>query len=375
MAKDLYAVLGVSKDATAEELKKAHRKLVREYHPDRNPDDPAAEERFKEVQEAYDVLSDPEKRQAYDQGGMFGGFGGEGGFGGQPGGFPGDLGDILSGIFNRGGAPGAGAPPIRGRDLETEVRISFDDAMNGTQISVTVPKSESCPTCAGTGARPGTTSETCPSCQGRGIDAQGQGFFSISQPCSQCGGAGQVIPEPCQTCGGTGRTHQTKRYRVKIPAGVKDGSRIRVAGKGEAGERGAPSGDLFVTVQVTPSPIFRRLDDGNLEVEVPISVTEAIRGGTIEVPTLDGTKRIRVAPGTQNGAIHRLKGEGPPRTSGKGRAEKGRGDIRYRMEVSIPKELDAEQRKAVDQLAEAMNGNDPRAELLAKARAGGGRKS
>lgn len=369
MAKDLYAVLGVSKDATDEELKKAHRKLVREYHPDRNPDDPSAEERFKEVQEAYDVLSDPEKRQAYDSGGMFGGFGGgQGGFGGQPGGFPGDFGDIFSGIFNRGG-PGAGAPPIRGRDLETEVRISFDDAMNGTQISVTVPKSETCPTCSGSGARPGTTSETCPSCQGRGIDSQGQGFFSISQPCAQCGGSGQIIPDPCQTCGGSGRTHQTKRYRVKIPAGVKDGSRIRVAGKGEAGERGAPSGDLFVTVQVTPSPVFKRLDDGNLEVEVPISVTEAIRGGTIEVPTLGETKRIRVAPGTQNGAIHRLKGEGPPKSAGKGKS-RGRGDIRYRMNVTIPTELNDDQRKAVDQLAETMNGSDPRQDLLAKARAG-----
>jgi len=367
MAKDLYAVLGVSKDATAEELKKAHRKLVREYHPDRNPDDPSAEERFKEVQEAYDVLSDPEKRQAYDAGGMFGGFGSEGGFGGQPGGFSGDFGDIFSGIFSRGGGAGAGAPPIRGRDLETEVRISFDDAMNGTQISVTVPKSESCPTCAGSGARPGTTSETCPACQGRGIDAQGQGFFSISQPCSMCSGTGQIIPDPCRTCGGTGRTHQTKRYRVKIPAGVKDGGRIRVAGKGEAGERGAPSGDLFVTVQVTPSPIFKRLDDGNLEVEVPISVTEAIRGGTIEVPTLGGTKRIRVAAGTQNGALHRLKGEGPPRAAGKG---KGRGDIRYRMNVTIPTELDDEQRQAVDQLAETMNGTNPREELLTRARAG-----
>jgi len=368
MARDLYEVLGVSKKATDEEIKKAHRKLVREYHPDRNPGDEEAEERFKEVQEAYDVLSDPEKRKEYDSGGIFG-MGGGAPFGGQAGGFPGDIGDIFSTIFSRGGGPGGGAQPLRGRDLETDVRISFDDAMNGTQISVTIPKSETCPTCFGTGASPGTTSETCSACQGRGIDAQGQGFFSISQPCPTCHGNGQIIPDPCRTCGGSGRTHQTKRYRVKVPAGVKDGSRIRVAGKGEAGERGAPSGDLFVTVQVTPSPIFKRLDDGSLEVEVPISVTEAIRGGTIEVPTLGGTKRIRVAPGTQNGALHRLKGEGPPRAGGKG---KGRGDIRYRMNVKIPKELDDEQRRAVDQLAETMNGNDPRQDLLARARAGGG---
>jgi molecular chaperone DnaJ len=373
MARDLYEVLGVSKKATDEEIKKAHRKLVRQYHPDRNPGDAEAEERFKEVQEAYDVLSDPEKRKEYDSGGIFGMGGGGNPFGDQAGGFPGDIGDIFSTIFSRGGGPGGGQP-IRGRDLETDVRISFDDAMNGTQISVTIPKSETCPTCSGTGAKPGTTSQTCPACQGRGIDAQGQGFFSISQPCPTCHGNGQIIPDPCGTCGGSGRTQQTKRYRVNVPAGVKDGARIRVARKGEAGERGAPSGDLFVTVQVSPSPIFKRLDDGNLEVEVPISVTEAIRGGTIEVPTLKGTKRIRVAPGTQNGTIQRLKGEGPPKTGGRGKG--ARGDIRYRLGVTVPRDLNDEQRKAVDQLADSLNGVDPRSELLAKARSssGGGSK-
>ena len=242
--------------------------------------------------------------------------------------------------------------------------------MNGTQISVTIPKSETCPTCSGTGARPGTTSQTCPACQGRGIDSQGQGFFSISQPCPTCHGNGQIIPDPCGTCGGTGRTQQTKRYRVNVPAGVKDGARIRVAGKGEAGERGAPSGDLFVTVQVSPSPVFKRLDDGNLEVEVPISVTEAIRGGTIEVPTLRGTKRIRVGPGTQTGSIQRLKGEGPPKTGSRNKG--ARGDIRYRLNVIVPKDLTDEQRKAVDQLAESLNGVDPRSELLSRARSSSG---
>lgn len=369
MARDFYEVLGVSRKATDDEIKKAHRKLVRKYHPDKNPGDAEAEERFKEVQEAYDVLSDPEKRNEYDSGGLFGMGGGGNPFGGQTGGFSGDFGDIFSTIFSRGDGPGGGGQPIRGRDLETDVRISFDDAMNGTQISVTIPKSETCPTCSGTGAKPGTTSQTCPACQGRGIDAQGQGFFSISQPCPTCHGNGQIIPDPCGTCGGTGRTQQTKRYRVNVPAGVKDGARIRVAGKGEAGERGAPSGDLFVTVQVSPSSIFKRLDDGNLEVDVPISVTEAIRGGTIEVPTLKGTKRIRVAPGTQTGTIQRLKGEGPPKTGGRNKG--ARGDIRYRLEVTVPKDLDDEQRKAVDQLAESLNGVDPRSELLAKARASG----
>lgn len=375
MAKDFYEALGVSKKASQEEIKKAHRKLVGKYHPDRNPGDAAAEEKFKEIQQAYDTLSDPEKRKAYDSGGgMFGGGAGNPFGGGQPGQGQrfsgGDFGDIFSTIFNRGG--GGGPQPSRGRDLETDARISFDDAMAGTQLTVTIPKSERCPTCSGSGAEPGTHPETCPRCQGSGIDAQGQGFFSISQPCPQCGGSGQIIPTPCHTCGGSGLTHQTKRYKVKIPAGVKDGARIRVAGKGEAGERGAASGDLFVTIHVAPSPIFKRLNDGNLEVEVPITVTEALRGGTVEVPTLSGSKRIRVQPGTQHGAVQRLKGEGPPRAGGK-----TRNDIRYRMKVVIPKELNDEQRRAVDKLAETMNGIDPRAELLrrSKARAASGEGS
>ena len=375
MAKDFYEVLGVSKKASQEEIKKAHRKLVRQYHPDRNPDDKQAEDKFKEIQAAYDVLGDEEKRKEYDAGGgMFGGFGqgsnpfGQGGGQASPfgqGGAAGGFGDIFSTIFSRGGGEAAG--PERGRDLETDTRISFDDAMNGTQLTVTIPKSERCPTCSGSGAEPGTSPETCPRCGGRGVEAQGQGFFSISQPCPQCQGTGQIIPSPCHTCGGSGLTHQTKRYKVNIPAGVKDGTRIRVAGKGEAGVRGAPSGDLFVTIQVAPSPVFKRLEDGNLEVEVPVSVTEAMRGGTIEVPTLSGSKRIRVQPGTQNGAIQRLRGEGPPKTDGK-----NRGDIRYRLNVVIPKELTDDQRRAVDQLAESMNGEDPRAELLRRAKAKAG---
>lgn len=375
MASDLYGVLGVSKKASQEEIKKAHRKLVRQYHPDRNPDDKQAEDRFKEIQAAYDILGDEEKRKEYDSGGgMFGGFGsgggspfGQGGAQGSPfgQGGPSGFGDLFSTIFSRGGGEAAG--PERGRDLETDARISFDDAMSGTQLTVTIPKSERCPTCSGSGAEPGTSPETCPRCDGRGVEAQGQGFFSISQPCPQCQGTGQIIPSPCHTCGGSGLTHQTKRYKVNIPAGVRDGTRIRVAGKGEAGVRGAPSGDLFVTIQVAPSPVFKRLDDGNLEVEVPISVAEAMRGDTIEVPTLSGTKRIRVKAGTQNGAIQRLRGEGPPRAGGKNRC-----DIRYRLNVVIPKELTDDQRRAVDQLAETLNGEDPRAELLRRAKAKAG---
>jgi molecular chaperone DnaJ len=368
LAEDLYKVLGVSKKASEDEIKKAYRKLARKYHPDRNPDDPKAEERFKEVQGAYDTLSDPEKRKEYDQGGMFGGFGGgPGGPGGQPfggaggGGFGGDFGDILSNIFGRGGG-GAQTQQQHGRDLETEVSLSFDQAVNGAQVSVTVPKAERCTTCHGSGAKPGTSPVTCPRCEGRGIDAQSQGFFSISQPCPQCGGAGQIIEDPCPTCGGSGLTRQTKRYKVNIPAGVKDGARIRLAGKGEAGPRGGPPGDLYVTTRVKPSPVFKRLDGGNLEVTVPITIAEALRGATIEVPTLDGSKKIKVSPGTKHGTIQRLRGEGPPKPR-----SKGRGDIRYRLEIEVPQELTEEQEEAVEKLAEALNGSDPRAELLRRA--------
>jgi len=370
VADELYKTLGVSKKASDEEIKKAYRKLARKYHPDRNPGDKEAEEKFKEISAAHDVLADPEKRKEYDEGGAFAGFGGGGNPfgggapGGQAGGFGGfDFGDILGGMFNRGRGPGQ-AQQVRGRDLETEVWLSFDQAINGAQISVTVPKSSRCTTCHGSGAKPGTSPTTCPRCEGRGVENQGQGLFSISQPCSQCGGSGQIIEDPCPTCGGSGLTQQNKRYKVNVPAGVKDGSRIRLAGKGEDGPRGGPPGDLYVTTRVASSPVFKRLDDGNLEVAVPITVPEALRGGTIEVPTLNGTKKIKVAPGTKHGSVQRLRGEGPPRSKGKGG---GRGDIRYRLEIAMPTELSDEQREAVDKLAETLNGGNPRAELLRKA--------
>jgi len=365
VADELYKTLGVSKKASDEEIKKAYRKLARKYHPDRNPGDAAAEEKFKEVQGAYDTLSDPEKRKEYDAGGMFGGFGGgQGPFGpgAQRGGaFNADLGDIFSSIFSRGGGR-AQQQQVRGRDLETEIPLSFDQAVNGAQVSVTVPKSGRCPTCHGSGAKPGTAPIACPRCEGRGIDAQSQGFFSISQPCPRCGGGGQVIEDPCPTCGGSGLTQQTKRYKVNVPAGVRNGTRIRLAGKGEAGPRGGPPGDLYVTTRVASSPIFKRLDGGNLEVTVPISIPEALRGGTIEVPTLEGTKRIKVPAGTRHGTIQRLRGVGAPKPRGK-----GRGDIRYRLEIEVPDELTEEQREAAEKLAEALNGSDPREALLRRA--------
>jgi molecular chaperone DnaJ len=359
---DYYDTLGVKKGASEEEIKKAYRRLARKWHPDANQGDAQAEERFKEIQEAYSVLSDADKRRQYDAGGMFGG---GGGFRFDPSGFRGGMGsfgDIISDLFAggrssaRGGA--AGAP---GRDLETEVRLSFPQAMSGTDVSVSVPIEAQCPTCGGTGAKPGTTPVTCPRCGGRGIETEGQGMFSLSQPCSQCGGRGTIVENPCPTCEGSGFTQQIKRYRVKIPAGVREGSRIRLAGKGEPGIGGGPPGDLYVVTRVAPSPIFKRKGD-HLEVEVPLTIVEATRGGTVEVPTLAGTKKIRVPAGASDGNVQRLRGEGPPKLSGG-----GRGDIHYRFKVEIPKSLTKEQREAMDELSKVMNGN-PRADLLDRAR-------
>jgi molecular chaperone DnaJ len=361
--RDPYSTLGVDKKASAEEIKKAYRKLARQYHPDRNPGDASAEERFKEIQEANSILSDPEKRKAYDSGGgIFGGVGGgfdpsnfRGGFGG--------FGDILSDLFTGAGGPGQRAGgvrsrPERGRDLETEVHVSFDQAVEGAQIPVSVAVSAPCPTCRGTGAKPGTSPTVCPRCHGRGVENESQGLFSISQPCRQCGGTGTEIKDPCPTCQGTGRTRQVKRYRVNIPAGVKDGSRVRLAGKGEAGPRGGAPGDLYVVTRVAESPVFTRKGD-NLEVEVPITIVEAIRGATIEVPTLAATKRIRVPPGTEHGTVQRLRGEGPPKLGGR-----GRGDIHYRLNIDVPSSLSQEQQDAVDDLAATMDGKNPRERLL-----------
>jgi molecular chaperone DnaJ len=370
MARDFYEVLGVSKKASDEEIKKAYRKLARENHPDANPDDGKAEERFKEIQEAYGTLSDPEKRKQYDAGGIFSGFGPRGFGGGGQGGFgASDLGDIFSTIFNRGRGPGA-QETQRGRDLETEVRLSFEQAMEGAQIPVTVPKRSTCNTCGGSGAAPGTSPTTCPRCSGRGVVSEGQGFFSISQPCPECGGRGQVIESPCPDCDGSGLTVQRKRYRVNVPAGVRDGTRIRLGGKGEDGPLGGPPGDLYVTTRVAPSPVFEQRPDGNLEVKVPITIAEAVEGATVEVPTLRATKRIRIPPGTQHGTVQRLRGEGPPKPGGR-----NRGDIRYRLEVQIPEDLNDEQRKALGEFAKTLNDRDPRAALLRDAGRSGGDRS
>jgi molecular chaperone DnaJ len=364
---DHYKTLGVDRKASADEIKRAYRKLARQYHPDRNPGDKAAEERFKKISEANDVLSDADKRKAYDRGALnpFGGAG-PGGVGPDVGSFSDILSDLFGGaaggVRGRAGG-GARTKPAteKGRDLETEVTLSFDQAVEGAQLPVSVTTHAACPTCRGTGARPGTQPDVCPVCEGRGVESQGQGLFSISRPCHRCGGSGTVIENPCPTCAGQGRMRELKRYRVNIPAGVKDGSRIRLAGKGEAGLRGGPPGDLYVITRVRASDVFEAKGD-HLEVEVPITVAEAMRGADVEVPTLDGTKRLRVAPGTKHGTTQRLRGEGPPRLGGS-----GRGDIHYRFVIEVPSDLSEEQRRAVDALSQTLDG-DPRERILRDAR-------
>jgi molecular chaperone DnaJ len=377
---DYYKVLGVGKNASEEEIKKAYRKLARQYHPDTNQGDKKAEERFKQISQAHDVLSDPDKRKAYDRGGFLGGFGQPGGGGFEN--VTGSFSDILSNLFGGGGGGGAGGQgtrggpggarggrprPQRGRDLETEVSLSFDQAVNGAQVPLAVPTSSPCPTCKGSGAKPGTSPRVCPVCNGRGLEAQSQGIFSMSQPCSNCHGSGTVIDDPCPTCQGSGAQRSVKRMRVNVPAGVKDGSRIRLAGKGEPGfgndpahPEAGPAGDLYVITRVAESSVFKRSGD-NLEVEVPLTIPEALQGAVIEVPTLNGSKRLRVPAGTKPGTVQRLRGEGPARLAGK-----GNGDIHYRFVLDVPSSLSPEQSEAVDRLSKVMNGN-PRERLFAAA--------
>jgi molecular chaperone DnaJ len=364
---DYYKALGVDKKASQDEIKKAYRKLARQYHPDRNSGDEKAEARFKEISAAYDTLGDPEKRKQYDRGagpfGFGGATGGAGPFGGAGGFDTSGFGDILSDLFGRatgsGGTGGRRASREQpGRDLETEVRLSFDQAIEGAQVPLQVPTSQPCPTCHGTGAKPGTSPKVCPVCHGRGIESEGQGLFSISQPCSNCGGSGTVIEDPCPTCNGAGMVRTVKRLRVNIPPGVREGSRVRLAGKGEPGRNGGPPGDLYVVTHVDASSIFRRKGD-NLEVEVPLTIPEAIRGATVEVPTLHGSKKLRVPPGTKHGTVQRLRGEGPRKLNGK-----GQGDLHYRFVIDVPASLSKEEEAAVDELSKVMNGN-PRSKLFA----------
>jgi len=348
MAKSPYETLGVSKNATQDEVKKAYRKLVREVHPDRNPGN---EERFKEVQGAYDVLSDPEKRNQYDRHGTTNGrpfgFGGAGGdttydftdF---------DLGDIFGGLFNRGGrAQQQQQRGQRGNDVEVEVRVAFEDALKGVQVTIPVELELACHTCHGTGAAPGTAPVTCPECNGSGVVATSQGLFALQQPCPRCHGRGSIVQTPCETCHGSGRERRTKRYTVKIPAGVKDGTRIRLKGKGEAGYGGAEAGDLYVISRVEPSKIYERRGD-DLIVAVTVPYTTAALGAKVEVPTPEGAVQLTVPPGTEDGKLLRIKGRGAPRLKGS-----GQGDVLARIKIQVPKKVNKKQRELLEQLQKA----------------------
>jgi molecular chaperone DnaJ len=345
VSQNLYETLGVPKNASQDEIKKAYRKLVREVHPDRNPGN---EERFKEVQAAYDVLSDTEKRKAYDS---------YGSTNGRPGFSPGgttfdfgdfDLGDIFGGLFNRGGRGSQQAQRgRRGNDVEVEVRIGFEDALRGAEVTVPVQLDLACHTCHGTGAAPGTAPVTCPECGGSGVVATSQGLFALQQPCPRCHGMGSIVEQPCPTCHGAGRERRTKRYKVKIPAGAKDGTRIKLRGKGEAGFGGAPAGDLFVVTRVEPSKTYERRGD-DLVVVVPVSFTTAALGGTVEVPTPDGAVSLKVPAGTEDGKLLRIKGRGVPHVKGG-----GRGDLLARIRIQVPKKVSKKQRELLDELQKA----------------------
>jgi len=339
MARSLYETLGVSKNASQDEIKKAYRKLVREVHPDRNPGN---EERFKEVQGAYDVLSDPEKRKQYDVLGSANGRTGPGGTTFDFGDF--DLGDIFGGLFNRGGRAEQPQRGQRGNDVEVEVRVSFEDALRGVQTTVPVQLELACHTCHGTGAAPGTTPTTCPQCSGTGVVATSQGLFALQQPCPRCRGMGSIVETPCSTCRGSGRERRTKRFTVRIPAGAKDGTRIKLKGKGEAGYGGAPAGDLFVLVRVEPSKIYERRGD-DLVVQVPVSFPTATLGGTVEVPTPEGPVSLKVPAGTEDGKLLRIKGRGAPRLKGG-----GQGDVLARIRIEVPKRVNKKQRELLEEL-------------------------
>ena len=351
--KDLYEALGVSKTASQDEIKKAYRRLARKHHPDANPGDAAAEERFKEVQQAYDVLSDPEKRKQYDRFGSENGRGGPAGFNFSTENFDlgdlGDLGDIFSGLFGgRGGrAQQQQQRGQRGRDLEVEVNLSFEDSLHGVETKIPVQLETACRECNGSGAKPGTAPILCPECKGRGVVSQSQGLFALSQPCPRCRGNGTVIEDPCAKCRGTGRERRTKRYTVKIPAGVKDGSRIRLRGKGEAGYGGAEAGDLFVITRVQPSKVFTRRGD-DLVVDVPVVFSAASLGAEVQVPTPDGNVKVKVKPGTVDGTLLRVKGKGAPKLKGH-----GRGDVLARVKLTVPKKLTKKQRELLEELQKA----------------------
>jgi molecular chaperone DnaJ len=347
MSTNLYETLGVPKNASQDEIKKAYRKLARQHHPDRNPDDKSAEAKFKEVQTAYDVLSDAEKRKQYDSFGN-GRVGGAGGPGGVPFDFnlqDFDLSDILGGIFSRGSRGAGGRPQAqRGADLEATVNLSFEDSLKGVQTQIPVETEVTCHVCAGTGAQPGTVPVICPECNGRGVKAESQGLFSLSQPCPRCRGNGTVIEKPCDNCHGAGRERRTKRYSVKIPAGVKDGTRIKLKGKGEPGVNGGPAGDLYVATRVAESPTYHRRGVADLLVDVPVSFPTAALGGRVDVTTPDGPVSLKIPAGSEDGKLLRIKGRGAPKLKGG-----GKGDLLARVKIDIPKKLNKRSRELLEE--------------------------
>lgn len=357
--KDFYRVLGVSPDASPKDITKAYRKLARELHPDRNPGDAAAEERFKEVSAAYDVLGDPAKRSEYDEVRRLGpvaagGRGGPGGFSFNVGDAPGgDLGDLLGQMFGRArtGRGGGGVGPRRGADLSAELTVDFADAVRGLSTTLHLTSDAQCSTCSGSGSAPGTAPQACGLCGGRGVVDDNQGLFSLSSPCRACQGRGAVVTDPCGTCRGSGVEHRPREVKVRLPAGIDDGSTIKVPGRGGPGRNGGPAGDLLVEVHVRPDARFGR-SGRNLTVTVPVTFPEAALGGDVEVPTLEGgTVTLRLRPGTPSGSRHRVKGRGIHAAGGRGSAEPG--DLIVTVEVDVPRQLSAEQRKAIEDYAAA----------------------
>ncbi|MHB9111405.1 MAG: molecular chaperone DnaJ [Thermoleophilia bacterium] len=364
---DLYKILGVDKSATQAEIKKSYRKLARKYHPDANPDDKSAEARFKEISAAYDVLSDPEKRKRYDAGPAFFGGGQRAGaqgfdpsmfrdiFGGGGAG-AGGFGNIFD-MFGGGGGYGGGrTAPARGADLTYVLNLSFEDALKGVTTKIAVEKNIQCQVCNGSGAEPGTSPITCPECGGRGVIAQNQGFFALSQACPRCGGAGSIIEKPCHRCGGAGVVRTTKKYSVKIPAGVKTGSKIRLKGKGQPSPQGGPPGDLYVRMEVAPSPRFHRRGD-DLVITVPVTFPEAALGSKVKVLTTNGDISLKIPKGTQNGRMLRVKGKGAPHMKGS-----GNGDLLVKVKVEVPTDLNKAQKQALEDYAKLRDEN-PREEL------------
>ncbi|MEJ2869735.1 DnaJ C-terminal domain-containing protein [Actinomycetospora sp. OC33-EN08] len=401
LEKDFYRELGVAKDASADEIKKAYRKIARENHPDAKPGDAKAEARFKAAGEAYGVLSDPAKRSEYDEartlfsgGGRFGGFGGGGGrsAGGQTGfedlfaggrgggGGAGGLGDLLGGIFGgMGGAGGTATDPTgasgplggfggvprqrRGADVETEVRIDFSEAVNGATLPLRLTSPMTCGTCDGSGAKPGTTPRTCVRCGGAGLVSRSQGAFAFSEPCPDCRGTGHLVDDPCPECGGDGVSSRPRTLTIRIPAGVEDGQRIRLTGKGQPGPAGGPAGDLFVIVHVGADAVFGRSakNPDDVTLALPVTFPELVRGATVTVPTLEGRISLKVPPGSSAGRTLRVRGRGVKRK------DRGAGDLLVTLELAVPARLSSEASDALDAYARATADHDPRAHLTERA--------